>query len=172
PHGLTYPLNGPQDVLAGGRIHAHVRKSTFKLPALASHPIVMVAAGTGIAPFRAFLLERARMQSIGRDCGPMYLFFGCRNQNQDYLYSSELASLQSQFGDLFTLVTAFSRPDEGKGVYVQHRIADNEEEALSRQKEMQKTYSSRDSHVVTHRSTNLPFNCLCMAERTGCPVFS
>ncbi|KEQ81618.1 hypothetical protein M438DRAFT_279490, partial [Aureobasidium pullulans EXF-150] len=29
-----------------------------------------------------------------------------------------------------------------------------------------KTYSSRDSHVVTHRSTNLPFNCLCMAERT------
>ncbi|KAG9520175.1 hypothetical protein KCU93_g7811, partial [Aureobasidium melanogenum] len=40
--------------------------------------------------------------------------------------------------------------------------------------EMQKikTYSSRDSHVVTHRSTNLPFNCLCMAERTGCPVFS
>jgi hypothetical protein len=34
------------------------------------------------------------------------------------------------------------------------------------------TYSSRDSHVVTHRSTNLPFNCLCMAERTGCPVFS
>jgi hypothetical protein len=35
-----------------------------------------------------------------------------------------------------------------------------------------KTYSSRDSHVVTHRSTNLPFNCLYMAERTGCPVLS
>ncbi|KAG9595730.1 hypothetical protein KCU77_g3370, partial [Aureobasidium melanogenum] len=34
-----------------------------------------------------------------------------------------------------------------------------------------KTYSSRDSHVVTHRSTNLPFNCLCMAERTGMPSF-
>ncbi|KAH0123407.1 hypothetical protein KCU67_g17835, partial [Aureobasidium melanogenum] len=39
-------------------------------------------------------------------------------------------------------------------------------------KRRRKTYSSRDSHVVTHRSTNLPFNCLCMAERTGCPVFS
>ncbi|KAH0336647.1 hypothetical protein KCU81_g8508, partial [Aureobasidium melanogenum] len=39
-------------------------------------------------------------------------------------------------------------------------------------KTKRKTYSSRDSHVVTHRSTNLPFNCLCMAERTGCPVFS
>ncbi|KAH0294652.1 hypothetical protein KCU62_g500, partial [Aureobasidium sp. EXF-3399] len=42
----------------------------------------------------------------------------------------------------------------------------------SRRKTQNKTYSSRDSHVVTHRSTNLPFNCLCMAERTGCPVFS
>ncbi|KAG9702905.1 hypothetical protein KCU73_g18242, partial [Aureobasidium melanogenum] len=41
-----------------------------------------------------------------------------------------------------------------------------------KQKIENKTYSSRDSHVVTHRSTNLPFNCLCMAERTGCPVFS
>ncbi|KAG9656425.1 alpha-1,2-mannosidase, partial [Aureobasidium melanogenum] len=40
------------------------------------------------------------------------------------------------------------------------------------QNKKHKTYSSRDSHVVTHRSTNLPFNCLCMAERTGCPVFS
>ncbi|KAH0379559.1 hypothetical protein KCU92_g8126, partial [Aureobasidium melanogenum] len=39
-------------------------------------------------------------------------------------------------------------------------------------RKINKTYSSRDSHVVTHRSTNLPFNCLCMAERTGCPVFS
>ncbi|KAH0393191.1 hypothetical protein KCU89_g12671, partial [Aureobasidium melanogenum] len=42
----------------------------------------------------------------------------------------------------------------------------------ARWQKKRKTYSSRDSHVVTHRSTNLPFNCLCMAERTGCPVFS
>ncbi|KAH0365835.1 calcium/calmodulin dependent protein kinase, partial [Aureobasidium melanogenum] len=48
----------------------------------------------------------------------------------------------------------------------------NEADSIStRQKESQ-TYSSRDSHVVTHRSTNLSFNCLCMAERTGCPVLS
>ncbi|KAG9737818.1 hypothetical protein KCU73_g9895, partial [Aureobasidium melanogenum] len=46
------------------------------------------------------------------------------------------------------------------------------DQLLVREKQKNKTYSSRDSHVVTHRSTNLPFNCLCMAERTGCPVFS
>ena len=46
------------------------------------------------------------------------------------------------------------------------------QEGKAKRKVQNKTYSSRDSHVVTHRSTNLPFNCLCMAERTGCPVFS
>nr|POE77820.1 hypothetical protein CFP56_09463 [Quercus suber] len=35
-----------------------------------------------------------------------------------------------------------------------------------------KTYNSEDSHVVTHRTTNSPVDCLCMAERTGCPVLS
>ena len=55
-------------------------------------------------------------------------------------------------------------------------IAGRKREGLSRiEIQMQKryqTYSSWDSHVVTHRSTNQPVNCLCMAERTGCPVFS
>ncbi|KAI5200086.1 cytochrome P450 reductase 1 [Aureobasidium subglaciale] len=128
PHGLTYPLEGPQESLSGGRLHAHVRKSTFKLPALASHPIIMIAAGTGIAPFRAFLQERARMQSIGREVGPMILFFGCRNENQDYLYREELTELKTQFGDLLTLVTAFSRPDSGDKTYVQHRVVEHADE--------------------------------------------
>lgn len=125
PHGLTYPLEGPQETLSGGKIHAHVRKSNFKLPALASHPVIMVAAGTGIAPFRAFLQERHRMQSIGREVGPMMLFFGCRNESQDYLYREELAELKEQFGDLLTLVPAFSRPDSGNKAYVQHRIVEH-----------------------------------------------
>lgn len=128
PHGLTYPLEGPQGTLLGGRIHAHVRKSTFKLPALASHPIVMVAAGTGIAPFRAFLHERSRMQSIGREVGPMMLFFGCRNESQDYLYREELAQLEEQFDGLLTLVSAFSRPESGKKTYVQDRIVEHAED--------------------------------------------
>ena len=35
-----------------------------------------------------------------------------------------------------------------------------------------KTYNRRDSQMVTHSSTNRPVQCLCMAERTGCPVFT
>ncbi|KAH0335536.1 hypothetical protein KCU81_g8984, partial [Aureobasidium melanogenum] len=52
------------------------------------------------------------------------------------------------------------------------KVPEQKECMMLRNKKKSKTYSSRDSHVVTHRSTNLPFNCLCMAERTGCPVFS
>lgn len=42
-----------------------------------------------------------------------------------------------------------------------------------RVKEMEaKTYNRRDSQMVTHSSTSRPVQCLCMAERTGCPVFT
>jgi hypothetical protein len=35
-----------------------------------------------------------------------------------------------------------------------------------------KTYNRRDSQMVTHSSTSRPVQCLCMAERTGCPVLT
>jgi hypothetical protein len=38
--------------------------------------------------------------------------------------------------------------------------------------EGKKTYNRRDSQMVTHSSTSRPVQCLCMAERTGCPVFT
>ncbi|KAH0383403.1 hypothetical protein KCU92_g5365, partial [Aureobasidium melanogenum] len=59
-------------------------------------------------------------------------------------------------------------------IELRHTVDESATSYASSKKKMRryKTYSSRDSHVVTHRSTNLPFNCLCMAERTGCPVFS
>jgi hypothetical protein len=38
--------------------------------------------------------------------------------------------------------------------------------------ERKKTYNRRDSQMVTHSSTSRPVQCLCMAERTGCPVFT
>jgi hypothetical protein len=41
-----------------------------------------------------------------------------------------------------------------------------------KQKENPKTYNRRDSQMVTHSSTSRPVQCLCMAERTGCPVLT
>ncbi|RFU30267.1 hypothetical protein B7463_g6061, partial [Scytalidium lignicola] len=125
PQGLTYSLDGPQNVLAQGKVHVHIRRSTFKLPIAASHPIIMVAAGTGIAPFRGFLQERMRLELAGREVGKMYLFFGCRNRNEDFLYRDEIETFQATLGNTLTVVTAFSREEKvvkTSRMYIQDRI--------------------------------------------------
>lgn len=76
----------------------------------------MICAGTGIAPFRGFIMERA-MQ--GEGIGNMKLFFGCRNE-KEFLYREELLRLRGEMNEKLDVVTAFSR--EGEKVYVQERI--------------------------------------------------
>lgn len=122
PAGLTYPLAGPDGALSGGKVYAHVRRSRFKLPAQPSHPLVMVAAGTGVAPFRAFLAERARMLQIGKEVGEMVLFFGCRRAGEDYIYREELEGFEGELGGRLRIVTAFSREEGQPKRYVQDRV--------------------------------------------------
>lgn len=110
------------------KIFAHIRKSTFKLPALSTQPVILVGAGTGIAPFRAFLQERARLAKMGRTIGRTILFFGCRNEAQDYIYRDELKDLQDTIGSQCSIITAFSRPNNGKKVYVQDQVAQHADE--------------------------------------------
>lgn len=122
-------------------LFAQTRRSKFKLPALASTPLLMVAAGTGIAPFRAFIEERLRLQSIGgnKPVGQMVIFFGCQSSETDYLYRDELLEMQRQLGDKLKIVTAFSRPhldsvapsqEKQKRKYVQDRIEEHAEEVV------------------------------------------
>ncbi|KAH7064935.1 putative NADPH-cytochrome P450 reductase [Macrophomina phaseolina] len=128
----TYTLSGPSDALAGGKLFAHVRKSKFKLPISGATPLVMVAAGTGLAPFRAFVAERARLHAMGKDVGRMLLFFGCRHPDEDYIYREELETCEHELGGKMSIVTAFSRV-EGEGskkVYVQDRVSERVEEVL------------------------------------------
>lgn len=120
----TYSLKGPGNTLEGHKIYAQIRKSKFKLPALSSQPVIMVAAGTGIAPFRGFIQERARMKQVGRACGKMLLYFGCRSPDEDYIYREELAQLQAVLGGQLCIVTAFSRY-KGKKIYTQDRILED-----------------------------------------------
>ena len=92
----------------------------FKLPADSSTPLIMIGPGTGIAPFRSFLGERAAQVAAGDSVGPAWLFFGDQHAHCDYLYEDELKAFQEQ-GILSRIDTAFSR-DQDKKVYVQHRI--------------------------------------------------
>ncbi|HYJ82513.1 MAG TPA: sulfite reductase [NADPH] flavoprotein alpha-component, partial [Allosphingosinicella sp.] len=78
--------------------------------------IVMIGAGTGIAPYRAFLQEReARGAS-----GDSWLFFGERNFRSDFLYQTEWQAWLKD-GVLGRMDVAFSR-DRGSRTYVQHRM--------------------------------------------------
>lgn len=96
-----------------------ISRSKFKLPLTSTTPIIMIASGTGIAPFRAFLQERIRLQSMGREIGKSVLFYGFRNQGE-YLYESEIQNARALLGPSFTIVTARSR--EGEPCYVQDRV--------------------------------------------------
>ena len=106
---------------AGETVHATVRetKAGFRLPDDPGIPIIMVGPGTGLAPFRGFLHERAAMKAKGATLGPAMLFFGCRHPEQDYLYADELKAFAESC--ITELHTAFSR-GEGPKTYVQNLV--------------------------------------------------
>jgi len=91
----------------------------FRLPASGETPILMIGPGTGIAPFRAFLEERAALGGKGKN----WLFFGEQRCDFDFLYRAELEDYLAR-GVLTRLDTAFSR-DQAHKIYVQHRMKEN-----------------------------------------------
>lgn len=124
----VYDLAGPRNALQqGSRIPVHVRRSQFKLPRNPTVPVIMVGPGTGVAPFRGFVRERALQKKEGKPVGPTILFFGCRNSQQDFLYKDEWPELFATLGEGSRIVTAFSRETPHK-VYVQHRLQENGQE--------------------------------------------
>jgi cytochrome P450/NADPH-cytochrome P450 reductase len=115
---------------AGEAIHATVRetKAGFRLPNDTSLPIIMIGPGTGLAPFRGFLQERAARKANGANLGPAMLFFGCRHPDQDFLYAAELKAFAAN--GITELYAAFSRA-EGPKTYVQNLIAAEKERVWS-----------------------------------------
>jgi NADPH-ferrihemoprotein reductase len=89
PHGLTYHITGPRNKYDGIHVPVHVRHSNFKLPSDPAKPIIMVGPGTGVAPFRGFVQERAEQAKKGLHVGPTVLFYGCRRRDEDWLYKDE-----------------------------------------------------------------------------------
>jgi len=76
----------------------------------------MAGLGTGMAPFRAFIEERAWMRQLGHEVGPMVLYFGARHRHEEYLYGDELDAYHKA-GVITGLRLAFSRDQKDK-VYI------------------------------------------------------
>jgi len=106
--------------LVHGEIGAHIQASHFRLPADPATPVIMVGPGTGVAPFRAFLQERAGVT------GRTWLFFGDQHAATDFLFEPELRAWLAD-GTLSRLDTAFSR-DQARKVYVQDRMREQAED--------------------------------------------
>ena len=104
-------------------IPVYVQESRhFRLPKDGARVVIMVGPGTGIAPFRAFLEQRAIDGATGRN----WLFFGEQHRASDFLYGDEFTAFQKK-GVLTRLDTAFSR-DQAEKVYVQHRMKEQAKE--------------------------------------------
>lgn len=111
-----------------GQVFGFIRKPTipFCPPDNPHLPMIMVGPGTGVAPFRGFLLERAALKQKGVPVGKSILFFGCRDPLQDFLYEDELLAFEA--AGVTRLVSAFSREPGKPKTYVQQAIKERRED--------------------------------------------
>ena len=101
----------------GDEVKVYVQKAHgFALPQDPKTPIIMIGPGTGVAPFRAFLLDRRATGAPGKN----WLFFGHQRSDCDFFYSDELNAMKTS-GLLTRLSLAWSR-DGDKKFYVQDRM--------------------------------------------------
>ena len=101
----------------GGSLPVYIEPNErFRVPADAARDILMIGPGTGVAPFRGFVQERAETGAAGRN----WLLFGARHFNTGFLYQAEWQDALAK-GELHRLDLAFSR-DQADRIYVQQRL--------------------------------------------------
>lgn len=109
----------------GDPVRVYVKPNRhFRLPEDTQRPIVMIGAGTGVAPYRAFIEERVEQGASGKS----WLFFGERNYTYDFLYQLEWQEHLAS-GALSRIDVAFSR-DQPEKIYVQQRLWERRAELL------------------------------------------
>ncbi|EIN12923.1 fatty acid hydroxylase [Punctularia strigosozonata HHB-11173 SS5] len=139
----------------GDKVHLSVRASaaSFHLPADPDVPIVMFCAGSGIAPFRGFIQERAAQKHAGRSVGRMLIFFGCHAPDQDYLYFDETDGEARKWvaEGVIDLRPAFSRAREQSAgcKYVQERLWHDKEDVRALFVERAQLYSCGSRKMAT-----------------------
>ncbi|XP_041007618.1 NADPH-dependent diflavin oxidoreductase 1 isoform X2 [Juglans microcarpa x Juglans regia] len=140
-------------------VPAWFQKGTLHLPP-PSLPLILIGPGTGCAPFRGFVEERA-IQSESNATAPVIFFFGCRNEENDFLYRDFWLSHSQEGGVLSEakgggFFVAFSR-DQPQKVYVQHKMRENS-------RAIWKLLSKGAAVYVAGSSTKMPSDVLSAFE--------
>lgn len=107
----------------GSTVTVSVKPSVMKLPIKTTAPIIMAGLGTGLAPFRAFVQERAYQKQQGHEIGEVLLYMGSRHQREEYLFGEEWEAYQDA-GIITLLGRAFSR-DQPQKIYIQDRMRES-----------------------------------------------
>jgi sulfite reductase (NADPH) flavoprotein alpha-component len=132
----------------------------FRLPG-DDVPIIMIGAGTGVAPYRAFLQEREARGSSGR----AWLFFGERNFRTDFLYQIEWQGFLKD-RVLTRMDVAFSR-DESRKVYVQHRLLERARDVFAWLEEGAHVYVCGDAEHLAPDVHEALINLVAAEGRVG-----
>lgn len=117
-HYLGYQLEEDDEIQVF--VEANPR---FRLPDNDATPIIMIGAGTGIAPFRAFMQQREHNEATGK----AWLIYGNQKFTDDFLYQSEWQRWH-KLGLLHNTSLAWSRQNPKKKVYVQDKILEDGEQ--------------------------------------------
>ncbi|CAN1731349.1 NADPH-dependent diflavin oxidoreductase 1 [Linum perenne] len=145
-------------LVTGVRIPAWFHKGCLPAPP-PSLPLILVGPGTGCAPFRGFLEERA----VQETAAPIMFFFGCRNKDDDFLYRDLWQSHSEHDDGLLSeargggFYVAFSR-DQPQKVYVQHKM-------LEQSQRIWKLVSEGEAAIyVAGSSTKMPCDVMSALE--------
>ncbi|MFF1377413.1 cytochrome P450 [Streptomyces sp. NPDC058308] len=112
----------------GDTLHARVQpcRDDFRIAAESKTPLIMVGAGTGLAPFRGAIADRLRLLRGGGRLAPALCYFGCDHPDVDYLHRAELTDAE-RAGAVSMRPTYSGAPESGLR-FVQHRIEAEAEE--------------------------------------------
>jgi cytochrome P450/NADPH-cytochrome P450 reductase len=129
-------------ITPGAQIRARVdaARQAFRAGADPARNVILVSAGTGVAPFRGFLGDRLAAKQDGTPYSPALCFFGVRDPNVDYIFREQFEAAEVE--GIVKMRPAFSRASEGGVRYVQDRIAADVDEVWALLGD-----PSKDTHV-------------------------
>lgn len=124
-HGLT--THFLRHAKVDEKLNCNMNAGSVTIPEGQTKPYIMVGLGTGMAPLRAMIQDRAVAKTNGEECGPMALFFGNRNAKNEFLYKDEIEGyVKDGVTDFFG---AWSR-DQKEKIYVHHLMKKQENKEL------------------------------------------